>query len=141
MTRTRASKILEKAKRRLKALRYLNPTLNLGNGLNVDSFGVVTEELQTKLNTYNALVEQLDELRSDIEGLEKQLAPKAERLLTAVGSIYGKDSDEYDMVRGNNKQPRQTSEATNAETDANSDEINLLPTDHDDPTEATLQVD
>ncbi len=100
MTRKRKSTILEKAQRRLKGLKYLKPSMDLGNGLSAQTFASMTEALQAKLDDYNEMVDQLDQRRAEIEVLEQSLAPHAERILNAVASLYGKDSDEYEIAGG-----------------------------------------
>lgn len=107
MARKRKSLVLEKAKRRLKALQALNPDLDLGNGLNLATYAAAIEELQARLDTYNATVERLAQSRTEIEQIEQDLAPEVERMLSAAATIYGKNSDEYEMV-GGKKRVRQT---------------------------------
>lgn len=100
MARTRSSQILEKAQRRLNGLRYLNPNMDFGNGLSVENFASITEEVQTKLDDYNATIASLDQRRAEIATLEQTLQNLSERMLGAVASVYGKESDEYEMAGG-----------------------------------------
>ena len=106
MTRKRKSDVLTTAQSRLDALRYLNPTLDLGNGISMQNFSSLTEELRAKLTAYNAMVDLFDERREEIEKLEAKLKPKSERMLSAVASIYGKDSEEYRMAGGTKRESK-----------------------------------
>jgi hypothetical protein len=100
MTRTLNSKTLEKAHRRLVGLRHLNLKLNLGNGLSVTEFSTQVETMQAKLEVYNTLVNELAQQREEIETLERSLRGTSERILGAVASVYGRESDEYEVAGG-----------------------------------------
>jgi hypothetical protein len=95
---------LDKAQRRLKGLRYLKPDLDFGNGVSAQDFAIKTETMQIKLAAHNALVEEFTEKvvasREEIKQLDHALGETAERMLNTIAAIYGKTSDEYEMVGG-----------------------------------------
>jgi hypothetical protein len=98
------SKGLEKAQRRLKGIKYLSPQLDLGNGVSTQDFALKTETMQSKLEAHNALVTEfiakVTASRDEVKELDQALAETAERMLNTIAAIYGKDSDEYEMVGG-----------------------------------------
>lgn len=100
MTRQRKSPVLETAQRRINGLKYLNPNLDLGKGLSLEQFTTLADELDAKLTDYNDTVASLDSKRSAIEALEERLRKLSERMLTTTASLYGRDSDEYEMAGG-----------------------------------------
>ena len=100
MTRQRKSLVLETAQRRVNGLKYLNPNLDLGKGLSLEQFATLADELDAKLTDYNDTVASLDSKRLDIEALEERLRKLSERMLTTTASLYGRDSDEYEMAGG-----------------------------------------
>jgi hypothetical protein len=100
MSRVLTSKTLETAHRRMLGLRYLNPTLNFGNGLSVPGFTEQVETMKAKLDAYNKMVNALKQERESLEAMEKTLRGTSERILGAVASLYGKESDEYEVAGG-----------------------------------------
>jgi hypothetical protein len=104
MFKTIESKGLEKAQRRLKGLKYLSPQLDLGNGVSTQDFTLKTETMEAKLEAHNALVTEfiakVTASRDEVKELDQALAETAERMLNTIAAIYGKDSDEYEMVGG-----------------------------------------
>jgi hypothetical protein len=99
MTRRLNLKTLETAQRRMIGARSLRLDLNLGN-LNLAEFSTQVETLQAKQEQYNAMVDALDQQREEIETMERSLRGTSERILGAVASIYGKESDEYEVAGG-----------------------------------------
>jgi hypothetical protein len=100
MTRQRKSPVLETAQRRINGLKYLNPNLDLGKGLSLEQFAALADELDAKLTDYNGTIASLDSKRSDVEALEERLRKLSERMLTTTASLYGRDSDEYEIAGG-----------------------------------------
>jgi hypothetical protein len=122
MTRILNLKSLDKAQRRIVGIRNLNLELNLGKGLSVSEFSTQVEILQAKLEGYNAMVNALAQQREEIDTMERSLRGTSERILGAVASIYGKESDEYEVAGGVKRvrlRKRKPAEAAdNAETAA-----------------------
>jgi hypothetical protein len=116
MTRQRKSPVLETAQRRINGLKYLNPSLDFGKGLSLEQFTTLADELDTKLTDYNNTVASLDSKRSDIEALEERLRKLSERMLTTTASLYGRDSDEYEMAGGVKRVSRKSTAAPKSTT-------------------------
>jgi DNA integrity scanning protein DisA with diadenylate cyclase activity len=100
MSRVLTSKALETAHRRMLGVRYLDPQMDFGNGLSVSSFTDQVETMKAKLDAYNEMVNTLKQEREAIEAMEKSLRGTSERMLGAVASLYGKESDEYEVAGG-----------------------------------------
>jgi hypothetical protein len=102
----RSSVALDKAERRIAALKSIDASLDLGNGLTVQSFLEVIEDTRNQLESYNTALSAVDQTRNIFSAKEKMLADLSDRMLTAVASKYGKYSDEYQMAGGVRKQDR-----------------------------------
>jgi hypothetical protein len=101
MARTkRTSAISEAAKLRLAGLQSIDPALDLGGGLTVDSFKADIDGLDADLNTYNKMLSDLDQFQNRLDTKEESLNAKSTRFLAAVGARYDKDSDEYEKAGG-----------------------------------------
>jgi hypothetical protein len=101
MPRTkRTSAELEKADLRLQSIKSISPTLDLGHGLTTVVFEDKIETAQNTLDEYNQLLAHLDEKSAALREVEKQIADLSERMLSAVGVKYGKDSLEYAQAGG-----------------------------------------
>jgi len=81
-------------------MKAIDPALDLGDGFTVADVSAAITSFDGKLNTYN---EHLSDLDDDLNLLivdEKVLAQANRRILQKVGSKYGYDSSEYEMVGG-----------------------------------------
>ena len=96
----RGSKVLDRAQRRIAALKSISPTLDLGNGVTIDSFAAVIKTTQDKLETYNSSLSTVDLTQGALEVAEKSLMQLTEHMLLSVAAKYGKNSDEYKMAGG-----------------------------------------
>lgn len=94
------SKVLDKARTRLGAIRSIDPKLDLGNGNTADAYEAVIDEAEAGLETYNTQLSLVDEKLNDFEKLEKAVADLSKKILSAVGSKYGYDSSEYEKAGG-----------------------------------------
>ncbi|MBD2256692.1 hypothetical protein [Pseudanabaena sp. FACHB-2040] len=107
MTRQkRSSSALEKAERRSAGLKAINPQLDLGGGLTLESYLLLIDTLRSHLITYNESLSFVDRAGSTVQDTEKQLGTLSERMLIAVAAKYGKDSYEYEMAGGTRKSER-----------------------------------
>jgi hypothetical protein len=135
MFKTIESKGLDKAQRRLKGLQYLKPNLDLGNGISTQDFTLKTEMMEAKLEAHNALVTEfiakVTASRDEVKELDQALAETAERMLNTIAAIYGKDSDEYEMVggtkRSNYKKKAENAAGSIVRTGSNDEYLNLTP--------------
>ncbi len=96
----RTSKALDKLNKRLSGMKSISPALDLGNGLDVATVGASASNLETSVNTYNQDLSLFDKKTNDLNDLEKANNQLSRRILQAVGSAYGFDSSEYEMVGG-----------------------------------------
>ncbi|MCC5660121.1 hypothetical protein LC608_24715 [Nostoc sp. XA010] len=96
----RGSKVLDRAQRRIAALKSISPTLDLGNGVTIDSFAALIKTTQDKLEIYNSSLSTVDMTQEVLEVTEKSLMELTEHMLLSVAAKYGKNSDEYKMAGG-----------------------------------------
>jgi hypothetical protein len=97
---------LEKAQTRLAALKSIDTSLDMGNGLTVAAYSQLIEEARQKLETYNTALSVVDQSYSAATDAEKVVAEWTERMLIAVAYQYGKDSEEYQMAGGTRRSDR-----------------------------------
>ncbi|MDZ8228171.1 hypothetical protein [Nostoc sp. ChiVER01] len=96
----RGSKVLDRAQRRIAALKSISPSLDLGNGVTIDSFAAAIKTTQDKLEAYNSSLSTVDLTQGTLELAEKSLMELTEHMLVSVAAKYGKNSDEYKMAGG-----------------------------------------
>ncbi|MEH2071830.1 MAG: hypothetical protein V7K47_27390 [Nostoc sp.] len=96
----RGSKVLDKAQRRIAALKSISPTLDLGNGITIDTFAAAIKKTQEKLEAHNSTLSTVDLTQGAFELAEKSLMELTEHVLVSVAAKYGKNSDEYKMAGG-----------------------------------------
>ena len=104
--RKRSSKLLDKANRRVAALRSINPKLDLGSGVTLEVYEASIEKVRTDLDAYNMVLSEVDAANNALIEAEKSLADLSERMLAGVATKYGKDSDEYEKAGGVRKSER-----------------------------------
>jgi hypothetical protein len=102
----RSSKVLDRAERRIAAIKSISATLDLGNGHTVDSFNTVIAATRDKLSDYNSSLSTVDAAQSALVEAEKKLMEVSEHILLSVAAKYGKDSYEYEMAGGIRKRDR-----------------------------------
>lgn len=102
----RSSRVLDKAERRVAAIKSISATLDLGNGHTVDSFNSVIETTRNKLFDYNSSLSTVDAAQTALVEAEKKLMEVTEHILLSVAAKYGKDSYEYEMAGGIRKSDR-----------------------------------
>jgi hypothetical protein len=106
---TRTSRQLDNTKNRLIGFTTIAPNLDLGNGLNVSKLSELTADLQAQLDEYNSTIVRLNQMSDRIKAQEKAIAHLSGKMLSAVGLIYGNDSDQYQMAGGKKRQRNGTS--------------------------------
>jgi hypothetical protein len=105
----RTSAVSEAAKLRLAGLQSINPALDLGGGLTVESFKADIDDVDADFNTYNKMLSDLDEVQNRLDTKEESLNDRSTRFLAAVGARWGKDSDEYEKAGGTRTSDRKKS--------------------------------
>lgn len=96
----RKSPVLDKAKLRLAGMKAIDPNLDLGDGFTVADVTNAISSLEGKLGTYNEHLSDLDDELNLLVADEKTMEQGNRRILQKVGSKYGYDSSEYEMVGG-----------------------------------------
>ena len=104
----RGSQVIDKARRRIAALKSISPTLDLGNGVTVNSFADAIKTTQDKLETYNSSLSTVDQTQEAFELAEQSLMELTEHMLVNVAAKYGKNSNEYKMAGGVRKSDRKS---------------------------------
>jgi hypothetical protein len=96
----RTSSTLTKAEQRLAGMRSIDPYLDLGNGLNLETYNQQIYNLRSHLETYTTILAQADDLTRKIRTLEAELNKTSERMLMSIGGRYGRTSSEYGKAGG-----------------------------------------
>ncbi|MBD2410243.1 hypothetical protein FACHB389_15175 [Nostoc calcicola FACHB-389] len=108
--RKRNSSVLERADRRIESLQSISVELDFGEGLTIQAYTMVINDLRSKLAAYNTALSTIDKLTDDVNNAEQAVIKISEKMLLGVGSRYGKNSQEYEMAggarRGNTKKKR-----------------------------------
>lgn len=115
--RKQNSSALARAERRLESLRSINSRLDFGSGLTVEAYIDDIDDLRFKLALYNTALSSLDKLADDVNDAEQAVLDRSEKMLLAVGSRYGRGSQEYEMAGGSRRKSRRRS--TNSQTPTN----------------------
>jgi hypothetical protein len=98
--RKRTSKAIEQANQRLNGMKTIDPKLDLGGGLTVEALEKAIESAQTKLDSYNLKLSEVDDGRLSLEADEKVLDGLNGRVLAGTGAVYGRNSKQYELVGG-----------------------------------------
>jgi len=106
--RKRSSLTLERAERRAAGMRSIQADLDLGNGMTVEAYTAAVEAMRNTQNKYNTLLSSVDQAYNDMLAMEKNLAELSERMLSAVGVKYGRNSTEYEMAGGVRRSERRS---------------------------------
>ncbi|MGF1514744.1 MAG: hypothetical protein ACFB5Z_13770 [Elainellaceae cyanobacterium] len=104
--RKRSSKALERAERRAAALTSIDPNLDLGNGLTLEGFYQLIQQVRQKSAQYNTVLSTVDAAYNALLDGEKVLQDQTEQMLLGVAFKYGKNSSEYEMAGGVRKAER-----------------------------------
>ena len=101
-----SSKDFEHSIIRMASLKSIDPTLDLGNGLTVETYQQSIDQVSKAMEAYNTQLSLADSLRSSIKEKEKLLRAFTERMLTGVAAKFGKDSEQYQKAGGTKKSDR-----------------------------------
>jgi hypothetical protein len=101
MTRPkRSSRVLQKAEEREASLESIDPVLNLGNDLTLNSYSALIARVRAQIANYNSTLSDLDDQARQIKESERQLRDLSEQMLLGVAAKYGKNSREYGKAGG-----------------------------------------
>ena len=109
-------KDLDIAKARLSAIKSIDPSFDLGNGLTAVNYAASINSFGTVLNQYNTTLSLVDDLYNRCQENLQQIRDYSDRLLAGIGSKYGKNSNEYEMAGGTRKSERRKATAKKAVT-------------------------
>lgn len=105
--RARTSAVtLAKANERYNKLSIINSSLDLGNGMTLETYDGKIKVFSENLKAYNALVAKVDDDGTKLDAMEKDLIEYGTRMLSGVGSKYGFDSEEYGQAGGTPRSER-----------------------------------
>ena len=102
----KSSKDFENAIKRMASLKSIDPTLDLGNGLSVETYQQSIDQVSNVMEAYNTQLSLADSLSSSLKEKEKLLRSFTERMLTGVAAKFGKDSEQYQKAGGTKKSER-----------------------------------
>jgi uncharacterized protein YukE len=102
----KSSMYFEHAIKRIASVKAIDPTLDLGNGLTVESYQQSIDQVSKVMEDYNTHLSLADSLRSSLKEKEKLLRTFSERMLTGVAAKFGKDSEQYQKAGGTKKSER-----------------------------------
>ncbi|MBE9010942.1 hypothetical protein IQ250_12060 [Pseudanabaenaceae cyanobacterium LEGE 13415] len=102
--KARQSKALIKAQARIQGMKNNGASVDLGNGISLHNYVAKTEALCQKVESYNALIQTLEQTRQDIAQAEQDLNDFSEHILLGVAAVYGKQSKQYESAGGKRKQ-------------------------------------
>ena len=102
----RSSLDFEHAIKRMASLKAIDPTLDLGNGLTVETYQQSIDHVSNVMEVYNTQLSLTDSFSSSLKEKEKLLRAFSERMLTGVAAKFGKDSEQYQKAGGTKKSER-----------------------------------
>nr|WP_201280443.1 hypothetical protein [Hassalia byssoidea] len=76
-------------------MKSISATLDLGNGVTIDSFATAIKTTQDKLEAYNSSLSTVDLTQGALELAEKSLMELTEHMLLSVAAKYGKNPHAY----------------------------------------------
>ena len=98
--RKRESKKIQQAKTRADAVRSIDKTLDLGEGVSLAALDLLIKNGEAALSIYNEELSVVDGLGNTVDDKENLAADMSARILAGVGSRYRKDSSEYEKAGG-----------------------------------------
>ncbi|MCU0548147.1 MAG: hypothetical protein MUC48_02250 [Leptolyngbya sp. Prado105] len=93
------------AKVRISGMRSIDPALNLGDGMTLETYEAALEDAEQKISAYNTALANITQLQSDARTAEQLLSDRSERMLNLVAGRYGKRSNEYEKAGGTKRVP------------------------------------
>ena len=98
-----SSPVVESSRIRSAALGTIDPALDMGGDLTLAKYQAAIQDIQGRLDAYNAALSQADDAANNLRAGEKELRELSERMLAGVGARYGKDSSQYEKAGGTRK--------------------------------------
>lgn len=104
-TRRKSAAIIA-AQDRLSGLMNIDPIIDLGNGLSVQSYQDKIQMTETKLKAYVNAVAKADAARVLLKDAEVDLSDFSDHIMRAVSVKFGLNSSEYVSVGGTRKKDK-----------------------------------
>jgi hypothetical protein len=104
MFKHRNPKSVEKARKRAAEIASIDFNLDLGHGLTVPAYQQLIESTQQKFDAYNTALAQLIWLYNEAIAADNLLADWNTRMMSGVVTRFGKNSIEYKLAGGKQKQ-------------------------------------
>lgn len=98
----------------MESLQSIDRWLDFGNGVTVQAYADLIDQMRQKLANYNTLLSKVDDAQRDVELMEQSLKDMSKRLMTNVVARYGEDSREYRMAGGKPRVKGQKSSSRDA---------------------------
>ena len=105
-SRDRNSRTLKRMQKRALNIQVVDPKFDAGNGASLHQFNQRLGKLGSYLLEYNRVLPQLIALDVAIKTEERVVGDLGDRLLSAIGGRFGKDSAEYAQAGGTRKSDR-----------------------------------
>lgn len=102
----RKSTPLDVAKTRSQGLMSQDPAMDLGNGLNIQSYLVEITAVDTQLLKVNNIAADLQTERAKLRTMERELSDLNDRYMKATAAKFGTSSYEYMAIGGVRKNER-----------------------------------
>lgn len=121
MKTRRKSAAIAAAQNRLAGLTNIDPVIDLGNGLSVQSYQAKIEMTQAKLDAYVNTVAKADAARVMLNDAEKDLNDFSEHIMRGVSVKFGLNSAEYVSIGGTRKKDKKRPARNNQSSIVNSE--------------------
>ena len=102
----RKSTPLDVAKTRSQGLMSQDPVMDLGNGLNIQSYLVEIGALDTQLLKVNNMAAEMQTQRAKLRAMEREMRDLNDRYMKATAAKFGTSSYEYMAIGGVRKNER-----------------------------------
>ena len=99
----RLSRVVVKAGLREEGIKSINPDFEVSVDLTLVKYAAVIETAKEKQSELNVALGNVDTLANEMDDLVIILKEYNTRFLGAVGSLYGKNSSEYEKAGGKRK--------------------------------------
>ncbi len=113
---TRSKKVnghYEVALGRCAALKAIDPKLDLGFGLTLESYDGLIQAFHKEWNEYQTAQSELSSRRNALLANEKVLSETSSRILSGVATRFGRDSEVYDRAGGTRTSERKKPKKSN----------------------------
>lgn len=99
MKKSRKSAAIANAQVDLANLKSIDSELDFGNNLSIAAVAQLLEDTQAEIETLNQTLNAITQARKSIRLKERALKKLIDRLHHGIALRYGKDSDEYRLIR------------------------------------------